>query len=303
MPSERMSTSCPLQLLENRPGTTDFPSWQLQKNSGIVPMRQPILYYWSGFIGSLCCSQIFTMIDTDTTLPLCMIPAKGIMWGTRRYSSECNYIMLTPPGKGHLLKQSSCRHSWIGQPGHPLVDSCTRQYWDWTKDFPAPTGSKNTLEEHFVWLSTNYQPYTHDPGSPFIPPDFILGLPPVWDWPRRSGEPPWPLDPKDHPKPKPDLVAPADSTGASSQDESKQQRKKKKHRRPRKAELKVTTRGLGTDDPTPPGLGTDDPVWTNTGSARSSSSTASSHSGGRQWIGVQPPGYWYWAPNKGSSLG
>ena len=125
---------------------------------------------------------------------------------------------------------------------HPLIDSCTREYRDWTKDFPAPAGSKHSLEEHFVWLSTSYQPYTHDPGSPFVPPDFTLGLPPVWDWPCRSGEPPWPLDPKDRPIPKPDFVAPADSTGASSPDEGKQRRKKKKHHRPRKAELKVTTR-------------------------------------------------------------
>ena len=158
---------------------------------------------------------------------------------------------------------------------HPLIDSCTREYRDWTKDFPAPAGSKHTLEEHFIWLSTSYQPYTHNPGSPFVPPDFTLGLPPVWDWPRRSGEPPWPLDPKDCPKPKPDLVAPADSTGASSPDEGKQRRKKKKHRHSRKAELKVTTQGLGTDDP----------VWTNTGSAGSSSSTASSHSEGDSGLG------------------
>ena len=95
------------------------------------------------------------------------------------------------------------------------------------------------------------------------------------DWPCRSGEPPWPLDPKDRPKPKFDLVAPADSTGASSPDEGKQRRKKKKHRRPKKAELKVTTRGLGTDDP----------VWTNTGSAGSSSLTASSHSEGDSGLG------------------
>ena len=33
------------------------------------------------------------MIDTDTTLPLCMIPVKGIMWGICRYSLERNYIM------------------------------------------------------------------------------------------------------------------------------------------------------------------------------------------------------------------
>ena len=159
--------------------------------------------------------------------------------------------------------------------GHPLIDSCTRVYRDWTKDFLALTGGDYTLEEHFVWLSTSYQPYTHDPGSPFVPPDFTLGLPPVRDWPRRSGEPPWPLDPKDRPKPKPDLVAPADSTGASSPDDGKQRRKKKKHCRPKKAELKVTTWGLGTDDP----------VWTNTGSAGSSSSMASSQSEGDSGLG------------------
>ena len=95
------------------------------------------------------------------------------------------------------------------------------------------------------------------------------------DWPCQSGEPPWPLDPKDRPKPKPDLVALADSTGASSPDEGKQWRKKKKHRRPKKAELKVTTRGLGTDDL----------VWTNTGSAGSSSSMASSQSEGDSGLG------------------
>ena len=51
--------------------------------------------------------------------------------------------------------------------------------------------------------------------------------------------------------------------------------KEKKHHRPKKAELKVTTRGLGTDDP----------VWTNTGSAGSSSSTVSSHSEGDSGLG------------------
>ena len=169
-----------------------------------------------------------------------------------------------------LSPKSKLPPAFLDRPaGHPLVDSCTREYRDWTKDFPAPARSKSTLEEHFVWLSTSFQPYTHDPGSPFVPPDFTLGLPPVRDWPCRSGEPPWPLDPKDRPKPKPDLVALADSTGASSLDEGKRQRKKK-HCHPRKAELKVTTWGLGTDDP----------VWTNTGSAGSSSSTASSHSEG-----------------------
>ena len=95
------------------------------------------------------------------------------------------------------------------------------------------------------------------------------------DWPRQSWEPPWPLDPKDHPKPKPDLVALADSTRASSLDEGKQRRKKKKHHHPRKAELKVTTRGLGTDNT----------GFVHTGSAGSSSSTASSHSEGDSGLG------------------
>ena len=171
-------------------------------------------------------------------------------------------------GKGPSPK-AKLSPAFLDRPvGHRLVDSCTREYRDWTKDFPALARSKNTLEEHFVWLSTSYQPYTHDPGSPFVPPDFTLGLPPVRDWPCWSGEPPWPLDPKDRSKPIQDLVAPADSTGASSPDENKKWRKKKKHCRPRRSELKVTTWGLGTDDP----------VWTNTGSAGSSSSTASSHS-------------------------
>ena len=105
-----------------------------------------------------------------------------------------------------------------------LIDSCTREYRDWTEDFPAPAGGECTLEEHFVWLSTSFQLYTHDPGSPFGPLDFTLGLPPVQDWPRPTGEPPWPLDLKDCPKPKPDLRVPADSTGASSMDESKRKR-------------------------------------------------------------------------------
>ena len=215
------------------------------------------------------------MIDTDTTLPLCMILAKGIMRGICRYSSERKLHNAYTSGKGPSDK-AKCPSAFLDrQARYPVVDLCTQEYRDWTKDFPAPAGSKNTREEHFVWLSTSHQPYTHDPGSPFVPPDFTLGLPPVRDLPRRSGEPPWPLDPKDHPKPKPDLVAPADSIGASSPDEGKQRRKKKKHHRPKKTELKVTTRGLGTDHP----------VWTNAGLTESSSLMASSQSEGDSGLG------------------
>ena len=87
----------------------------LQMNSGTVRTKQPILSYWSGFTGSPCCSQIFTMTGTGTILHSCTIPVKGITLGTRRYFSEHYYIMLTPPGKGHLLKQNFRRHTWTGR--------------------------------------------------------------------------------------------------------------------------------------------------------------------------------------------
>ena len=81
-----------------------------------------------------------------------------------------------------------------------LIDSCTREYRDWTEEHPAPEGDEHAApEEHFVWLSKDYTPYDNDPGSPFVPPDFTLGLPPVKDWPHRAGEPPWVLDPKGMP--------------------------------------------------------------------------------------------------------
>ena len=113
---------------------------------------------------------------------------------------------------------------------------------------PAPEGGEcTTLEEHFVWLSKDYTPYDNNPGSPFIPLDFMLGLPPVKDWPHRVGEPPWVLDPKECPKSSRNMLV--DST--SSMDEGKKKKKKKKkHRCSKKTgnpELKVTTWGEGAD--------------------------------------------------------
>ena len=60
------------------------------------------------------------------------------------------------------------------------IDSCTRGYQDWAighEDRPNPV-------EHFVWLSSEFTPYTTEPGAPFIPPDYTLGLPSVDDWPK-----------------------------------------------------------------------------------------------------------------------
>ena len=83
----------------------------------------------------------------------------------------------------------------------PLIDSCTRKYRDLTEGRLSSKGDEcTTLEEHFVWLSKDYTPYDTDLGSPFVPPDFTLGLQPVKDWPCRVGEPPWVLDPEGRPK-------------------------------------------------------------------------------------------------------
>ena len=161
----------------------------------------------------------------------------------------------------------------------PLIDSCTRKYVDWMKGCPAPEGNERaTPEEHFVWLSKDYTPYDNNPGSPFVPPDFMLGLPPIKDWPRRVGEPPWVLDPKGRPKPSRNV--PVDST--SSMDKGKKKnKKKKKHHHSKKTgnpELKVTTWGERADTP----------VWAHAGSTKDSSSSSDSQSEGDSGLGSNP---------------
>ena len=161
----------------------------------------------------------------------------------------------------------------------PLIDSCTRKNRDWTEGRPTPEGGERTApEEHFVWLSKDYTPYDNDPGSPFVPLDFTLGLLPVKDWPRCAGEPLWVLDLKECPKSSRNM--PVDST--SSMDErKKKKKKKKKHRHSKKTgnlELKVTTRGEGANTP----------VWTRGGSAKDSSSTSDSQSEGDSGLGSNP---------------
>ena len=154
----------------------------------------------------------------------------------------------------------------------PLIDSCTRKYRDWTEEHLVPEGDEHAApEEHFVWLSNDYMPYENDPGLPFVPLDFTLGLPPVKDWALWAGKAPWALGPNGCPKPVRNI--PVDS--ASSMDKGKKKKKrKKKHRRSKKTgspELKVTTRGEGADTP----------VWTRAGSTKdfSSSSDSQSNSG------------------------
>ena len=136
------------------------------------------------------------------------------------------------------------------------IDSCVWEYRDWTTNCE----DRSSLDKHFVWLSNEFTPFQTDPGTPYVPPDFTLGLPDVGDWPKRTGEVPWVLDPVEHPR----LVIQShhESAGPSSGDERRKRRKKKKHCRPKKQELKVTTRGKGDDIP----------IWTHTRSNLSSSS-------------------------------
>ena len=146
-------------------------------------------------------------------------------------------------------------------------------------DCLAPEGDECAApEKHFVWLSKDYTPYDNDPGSPFVPPGFTLGLLPIKDWPHQAGEPPWVLDLKGCPKPVRNV--PVDST--SSMDEGKKKKKKKKkHRRSKKTgnpELKVTTWGEGADTP----------VWTHAGSTKDSSSSSDSQSDGDSGLGSNP---------------
>ena len=149
------------------------------------------------------------------------------------------------------------------------------------EECPAAEGDGHaTLEEHFVRLSKDYMPYDNNPGSPFIPLEFTLGLLPVQDWPHWAGEPPWVLDPEKCPKPV--RKVPLDSTRASSMDEGKKKKKKKKkHHRSKKPgdlELKVTTLGKGADTP----------VWTRAGSAKDSSSSSDSPSDCDSGLGSNP---------------
>ena len=154
------------------------------------------------------------------------------------------------------------------------IDSCVWEYRDWTTDCE----DQSSLDEHFVWLSNEFMPFQTDPGTPYVPPDFTLGLPAVGDWLKQTGEVPWVLDPAEHPTPA--VQSHHESTGPSSGDERQKRKEKKKHRRPKKQELKVTTRGQGDDVP----------IWTHTRSNLSSSSESQTE--GDSGIGSyrKPPG-------------
>ena len=149
------------------------------------------------------------------------------------------------------------------------IDSCIWEYRDWTTDCE----DRSSPDEHFVWFSNEFMPFQTDLGTPYVLPDFTLGLPNVGDWPKQTGEVPWVLDPAKHPRPA--IQSHHKSAGPSSGDERRKRRKKKKHHQPKKQELKVTTWGKGDDVP----------VWTHTGLNLSSSSDSQTEgdSVGNHW--------------------
>ena len=110
---------------------------------------------------------------------------------------------------------------------HPMkfpFDSCVQEYWDRTTN----CDDRTSPDEYFVWLSNKFMPFQTDPGTPYMLPDFTLGLPAVEDWPQQTGDAPWILDLTKHPRPA--VESHHESAGPSSGDERQRRRKKKKHR-------------------------------------------------------------------------
>ena len=93
------------------------------------------------------------------------------------------------------------------------IDSCVWEYRDWTTDCE----DQSSPDKHFMWLSNEFTPFQNDLGTPYVLPDFTLGLLAVGDWPKQTGEVPWVLDPVEHPRPA--IQSHHESTGPSSGDE------------------------------------------------------------------------------------
>ena len=236
-------------------------------------------FYLFAYTGSLSSFRTSIMTGAGPTSPSCMTRGRGTMLGihksSRSPSSERSHL------RERSIPKAKLPPAYLNLPAtSSLIDSCTRKYHDWTQERLVPEGGKRPApKEHFVWLSKDYTPYDHDPESPFVPPDFTLGLPPIKDWSRRVGEPPWVLDPQGRPKPVRNI--PVDST--SSMDEGKKRKKKKKKychskKTTGNPELKVTTRGEGADTP----------VWAPAGSTKDSSSSSDSQSEGDSGLGSNP---------------
>ena len=75
-------------------------------------------------------------------------------------------------GKSASLK-AKLPPAYLGMPAYsPLIDSCTREYRDWSHELTPEGGERAPLEEHFIWLSKDDMTFENDPGSVFVPLGF-----------------------------------------------------------------------------------------------------------------------------------
>ena len=127
------------------------------------------------------------MIDMDTTLPLCTIPGKGIVWGDPQVFLGAQLHNAYTSGKG-LSPKAKLPPAFLDRPaGHPLIDSCTREYRDWTKDFSSSRRKQKHYRRAFC-LVVHQPPTIHSrSGVTFRTPGFYFGVascaglaPPVW---------------------------------------------------------------------------------------------------------------------------
>ena len=201
-----------------------------------------LLLYWSGFIGTRGYFRTYTSTGTISILRSCMIPGCPSTSVTPKGLWVPCFIITFPAGDKPSPK-AKLTPTFLDHLTKFPIDSCIREYRDWTTNCEG----RSSPDEHFMWLSSKFTPFQTDPGTPYVPPDFTLGLPAVEDWPKRTGEVPWVLDPAEHHRPA--IQSHHKSASPSSGDERWKRRKKKKHCQPKKQELKVTTWGQGGRHP------------------------------------------------------
>ena len=199
----RKSMSCRLLSCENQHGISDYHLQQLRRELRDDAEMTPTLLLVRLHRKSLLFLDIY-YDQCGTHFTLMHDTGKGYNMGDpQKFLGALLQNAVTsrkdPSRKAKLLL------AYLDLPAtSPLIDSCTRKYRDWTEECLAPEGDERAApEEYFVWLSKDYTPYDNDPGSPFVSPDFMLGLLPVKDWPCWAGEPPWVLDPQGTPQTSP----------------------------------------------------------------------------------------------------
>ena len=153
------------------------------------------LCYWSSSTGTRGYFRIYTSTGIISILRSCMIlecPSMSVspkgLWVPS--CTTCSRSEIKPSPKVKLPP------AFLDHPTKSPIDSYVREYRDWTTDCE----DRSSPDKHFVWLSNKFMPFQTDPGTLYVLPDFTPGLPDVGDWPKRTGEVSWVLDPAEHPR-------------------------------------------------------------------------------------------------------